>query len=118
MSQYDDAFMFKQYVSNIWRSIHEKVKQHWGWVEKKLCLLKKRCLQKSVAYKKALLIKKCCLQKSVAYKKVLLTKKRCLQKSVAYKKTLLTKKCCLQKSVAYKKKRIYPVSKQIMIIKT
>ena len=112
MSQYDDAFMFKQYVSNIWRSIHEKVKQHWGWVEKKVCLLKKRCLQK------ALLIKKCCLQKSVAYKKVLLTKKRYLQKSVAYKKALLTKKCCLQKSVAYKKKRIYPVSKQVMIIKT
>ena len=30
----------KQHVSNIWRSIYEKVKQHWGWVEK------------SVAYKK------------------------------------------------------------------
>ena len=25
----------KQYLSNIWTSIHEKVKQHWGWVEKK-----------------------------------------------------------------------------------
>ena len=24
--------------SNIWTSIHEKVKQHWGWVEKKCCL--------------------------------------------------------------------------------
>ena len=24
----------KQYLSNIWYSIHEKVKQHWGWVEK------------------------------------------------------------------------------------
>ena len=31
----------KQHLSNIWSSIHEKVKQHWGWVEK------------SVAYKKA-----------------------------------------------------------------
>ena len=29
------------HLSNIWSSIHEKVKQHWGWVEK------------SVAYKKA-----------------------------------------------------------------
>ena len=25
----------KQYFSNIWSSIHEKVKQHWGWVKKK-----------------------------------------------------------------------------------
>ena len=24
----------KQYLSNIWSSIHEKVKQHWCWVEK------------------------------------------------------------------------------------
>ena len=32
----------KQHLRNIWSSIHEKVKQHWGWVEKK------RCLQKSV----------------------------------------------------------------------
>ena len=29
------------HLSNIWSSIHENVKQHWGWVEK------------SVAYKKA-----------------------------------------------------------------
>ena len=29
----------KQHLSNIWSWIHEKVKQHWGWVEKKLCLL-------------------------------------------------------------------------------
>ena len=32
----------KQHLSNIWSSIHEKVKQHWGWVGKK-----------SVAYKKS-----------------------------------------------------------------
>ena len=30
----------KQHLSNIWRSIHEKVKQHWGWVEIKHCLKK------------------------------------------------------------------------------
>ena len=24
----------KQRLSNIWSSIHEKVKQHWGWVGK------------------------------------------------------------------------------------
>ena len=36
----------KQQLSNVWSLIHEKVKQHWGWVEK------------NVAYKKTLLIKK------------------------------------------------------------
>ena len=25
----------KQHLSNIWSSVHEKVKQHWGWVEEK-----------------------------------------------------------------------------------
>ena len=24
----------KQHLSNIWTSIHAKIKQHWGWVEK------------------------------------------------------------------------------------
>ena len=33
----------KQHLSNIWSSIHEKVKQHWGWVEKKCCLQKNAC---------------------------------------------------------------------------
>ena len=28
----------KQHLGSIWSSIHEKVKQHWGWVEKKCCL--------------------------------------------------------------------------------
>ena len=28
----------KQYLSNIWGSIYEKVKQDLGWVEKKRCL--------------------------------------------------------------------------------
>ena len=25
-----------QHLSNIWNSIHEKVKQYWGWVEKEV----------------------------------------------------------------------------------
>ena len=33
----------KQSLSNIWSTTHEKVKQHWGWVEK------------SVAYKELLI---------------------------------------------------------------
>ena len=28
----------KQHLSNIWNSVHEKVNQHWGWVEIKPCL--------------------------------------------------------------------------------
>ena len=28
----------KQQLSNIWSSIHEKLKQHCDWVEKKHCL--------------------------------------------------------------------------------
>ena len=31
----------KLHLSNIWNSIHEKVKQHWGWVGKKRWLPKK-----------------------------------------------------------------------------
>ena len=38
MSQYNDGYSIKQHLSNIWGSIHEKIKQHWGWGEKKLCL--------------------------------------------------------------------------------
>ena len=30
----------KQHLSNIWNSIHEKVKQHSGWAEKKACIWK------------------------------------------------------------------------------
>ena len=29
--------ILKQHLSNTWSSIHEKVKQHWGWVEKRRC---------------------------------------------------------------------------------
>ena len=29
----------KQRLSNIWSSTHEKVKQHWGWAEKKTMLI-------------------------------------------------------------------------------
>ena len=32
----------KQHVSNIWSSIHEKVKQHWGWVVKKSVTYKQK----------------------------------------------------------------------------
>ena len=32
----------KQHLSNILSSIHEKVKQHWGWIEKTVAL-KKPC---------------------------------------------------------------------------
>ena len=28
----------KPHLRNIWSSIQEKVKQQWGWVEKKRCL--------------------------------------------------------------------------------
>ena len=28
----------KQHLSNIWNSIRKKVKQHWGWIEKRRCL--------------------------------------------------------------------------------
>ena len=31
----------KQHLSNILSSIHEKVKQQWGWVEKKALLITK-----------------------------------------------------------------------------
>ena len=39
----------KQHLSNILSSIHEKVKQHWDWVEKK-CVYpeKKRYYKKSM----------------------------------------------------------------------
>ena len=30
----------KQHLNNIWGSIHEKVKQHWGWVEKSVAYQK------------------------------------------------------------------------------
>ena len=32
----------KQHLSNIWSTIREKVKQHWGWCKKNVCLQKKR----------------------------------------------------------------------------
>ena len=33
----------KKHLSNIWSWIHEKIKQHLDWFEKKLCLYKKTC---------------------------------------------------------------------------
>ena len=41
MSRDSLGICIKQHLSNIWNSIHEKVKQHWDWVEK------------SISYKKA-----------------------------------------------------------------
>ena len=35
----------KQHLSNIWGSIHEKCKQHGGWVEKSVAYKKKRVIQ-------------------------------------------------------------------------
>ena len=32
----------KQHLSNIWNSIHEIVQQHWGWIQKKAVLIKKK----------------------------------------------------------------------------
>ena len=34
----------KQYLSNIWSSIHEQVKEQWDWLEKKRCLYKIACI--------------------------------------------------------------------------
>ena len=42
---YQYNICIKQYLSNIWSSIHENVKQHWGCVEKKALLRKKRVCQ-------------------------------------------------------------------------
>ena len=39
ISSYKPAF--KKHLSNICDSIREKVKQHWGWVEKKALHIKK-----------------------------------------------------------------------------
>ena len=34
----------KQHLSNIWSSVHEKAKQHWGRVEKSVAYKKKRVI--------------------------------------------------------------------------
>ena len=36
------GWFFKQHLSNMWSSVHEIVKHHWGWVKKKRCLQKTR----------------------------------------------------------------------------
>ena len=41
----------KQQLSNISGSIHEKVKQHWGWVERSVAYIKKACLRLLRYYK-------------------------------------------------------------------
>ena len=43
----------KQYPTNTWGSIYEKVKEHWDWVEKHVLLTKHKCLrQKSKTLKR------------------------------------------------------------------
>ena len=37
----------KQHLNNIWSSIHEEVKEHWGWVWKKALLIEKNCVAPS-----------------------------------------------------------------------
>ena len=46
----------KQHLSNIWSSIHRKVKQNWGWVEKSVYALGLKVLQKSCEISSSLLI--------------------------------------------------------------
>ena len=65
----------QQHLSNIWSSIHEKLKQHWGWVKK------------SIAYKKIVYFTK-------------LPKSQTNLESCGYKKkkyNLFTAKCAKQK---------------------
>ena len=40
----------KQHLSNIWSSVHAKVKQRWGWVEKKRCSEKMRLFKKQSSW--------------------------------------------------------------------
>ena len=46
------AICIKQHLNNIWNSIHKKVKQHWGWVEKSVAYKEKRvcfiCIANSI----------------------------------------------------------------------
>ena len=43
--------LIKQHQRNIWSSIHEKVKQHWGWVEKNVAYIRKCiCENKKLPY--------------------------------------------------------------------
>ena len=34
----------KQHLSKIWSLIYEKVKEYWGWAEKKCCVYRKACI--------------------------------------------------------------------------
>ena len=36
--RYSKCMHIKQHLSNIWSSIHGKVKKHWDWVDKECCL--------------------------------------------------------------------------------
>ena len=45
--------LIKQHPRNIWSSIHEKVKQHWGWVEKNVAYIKKRICENKNSHMKS-----------------------------------------------------------------
>ena len=45
LSKTIEVICIKQHLINIWSSIHEKVKQHWGWVEKSVAC-KKACISR------------------------------------------------------------------------
>ena len=40
--------LLKQLLSNIWSLIYEKVKQHYGWVEKSVAY-EKACIEKQIS---------------------------------------------------------------------
>ena len=79
----------KQHLSNIWSSVYENVKQHWGWVVKSVAYKKKACSQVTMPsivghaymydknYMPCLKIKNICIGKNNAktYKKQICNKK-------------------------------------------
>ena len=45
----------KQHLSNIWISIHEKDKQHWGWNKKSVVYNKNACTSEVLNFRFSLL---------------------------------------------------------------
>ena len=63
-------FMYiKQHLNNIWSSIQEKVKQYWGWIEKKRCLQKKCVFHMKTRIYLKYFMNNCRLIESSAYRK-------------------------------------------------
>ena len=46
----NQSFPDKQHLSNIWSSIHEKVRQHWRWAEKSVAYKKRVYYEKSYSF--------------------------------------------------------------------